>query len=206
MMNTDVPNSNALMDDVKIDLNMLHVLVLGEVDGEIDGAEVVAVDKCAPSEGVFKLLKELAQPARLSNPTSDGSVLNLNTRPEDHELTLERPRDEIGNKKYHIAEELMWDSGRAPKMEPVIEYTPKVPKDPLNHAQVQLPTIMHIDADLLDIICNVGPSEGGIPKDINKTGRQWRRLQEHHRRRPWLCVHRCRARNAIQHVSVLQDV
>jgi hypothetical protein len=32
--NTDIPNGNALTDEVKIDLNMLHALVLDGVDGE----------------------------------------------------------------------------------------------------------------------------------------------------------------------------
>lgn len=50
-MNVDVSDSNMLMDEVKINLNMLCMLVLGEVDEEVDGADVVAIDKHAPGEG-----------------------------------------------------------------------------------------------------------------------------------------------------------
>jgi hypothetical protein len=60
MMIADVLDNNALMDKVKIDLNMLRALVLDGVDGEVDGTYVVAIDKRTPSEGVVKLLEELA--------------------------------------------------------------------------------------------------------------------------------------------------
>lgn len=50
VMNTDVPDSNALTDEAKVDLDMLHALVLDEVDKEVDGVDVVTVDKCAPDE------------------------------------------------------------------------------------------------------------------------------------------------------------
>jgi hypothetical protein len=45
---TNVPDGNALADYVKINLNMLGALVLNEVGGEVDGADVVAVDQNGP--------------------------------------------------------------------------------------------------------------------------------------------------------------
>jgi hypothetical protein len=42
---------------VKVDLYMLCTLVLDRVDKEIDGADVVVVDKSAPSEEGVELLK-----------------------------------------------------------------------------------------------------------------------------------------------------
>lgn len=60
MHNTNVPNDNALANEVKIDLNILRALVLDGVDVEVDGADVAAVDKCTPGMGVVKLLEELA--------------------------------------------------------------------------------------------------------------------------------------------------
>jgi hypothetical protein len=50
--NTNILNDNTLTDEVKIDLNMLHVLVLNRVDREVDNADIVVVDKCAPGERV----------------------------------------------------------------------------------------------------------------------------------------------------------
>jgi hypothetical protein len=48
---TNVPDSNALADKVKINLNMLGALVLNGVGGEVDGAEVIAVDQSGPQQG-----------------------------------------------------------------------------------------------------------------------------------------------------------
>jgi hypothetical protein len=49
MMNADILNSNTLIDDVKTDINMFHALVVDGVDTEVDGADIIAVDKHAPS-------------------------------------------------------------------------------------------------------------------------------------------------------------
>jgi hypothetical protein len=42
---TNVPDGNVLADKVKINLNILGALVLNEVGGEVDGADVVTVDQ-----------------------------------------------------------------------------------------------------------------------------------------------------------------
>jgi hypothetical protein len=57
--------------------------------------------------------------------------------------------------------------GRSLK-KPIIENTLKVPEDPLDHAQVWLPVIVHVEIDMLDDICNVGPGEGEILKSADK--------------------------------------
>jgi hypothetical protein len=44
MEGTNVPDGNALTDKVKSNLNMLGTLVLNGVGGEVDSADVVAVD------------------------------------------------------------------------------------------------------------------------------------------------------------------
>jgi hypothetical protein len=41
---TNVPNGNMLIEEVGIDLNMLGVLVVDRVVGEVDSADVVTVD------------------------------------------------------------------------------------------------------------------------------------------------------------------
>jgi hypothetical protein len=43
---TNITNGNTFPDEVKIDLNMLRALVLDGIGGHVDGADVVAVDKC----------------------------------------------------------------------------------------------------------------------------------------------------------------
>jgi hypothetical protein len=57
MVYTNVPNSNALANKVKINLNMLGALVLNEVGGEVDGVDVVTVDQSGPRQGVVQLHK-----------------------------------------------------------------------------------------------------------------------------------------------------
>jgi hypothetical protein len=42
---TNVLDGNALVDKVKINLNMLGVLVLNGVSGEVDGVGIVVVDQ-----------------------------------------------------------------------------------------------------------------------------------------------------------------
>jgi hypothetical protein len=44
-VDTNVPVGNMLVNKVKINLNMLGALVLNRVGGEVDGADVVAVDQ-----------------------------------------------------------------------------------------------------------------------------------------------------------------
>lgn len=50
MENTNIPDNNAFTDEIKINLNVLRALVLAQFDGDVDDADVVTVDKCAPGE------------------------------------------------------------------------------------------------------------------------------------------------------------
>jgi hypothetical protein len=45
---TNVPDGNALTNKVEINLDMIGVLVLDGVGGEVDGADVVTVDQSGP--------------------------------------------------------------------------------------------------------------------------------------------------------------
>jgi hypothetical protein len=51
---------------VKVDLHVLRVLILHEIGGEIDHADVVAVDEGGVLEGVVEFLKKLAKPGALA--------------------------------------------------------------------------------------------------------------------------------------------
>jgi hypothetical protein len=42
----NISDCDTLMDEVKINLNMLGVLLLDEVVGEVDRTDVVAADQC----------------------------------------------------------------------------------------------------------------------------------------------------------------
>jgi hypothetical protein len=47
VQDADITDGNAFPNDVEVDLNILCTLVLNGVGGEVDGADVVTVDKSA---------------------------------------------------------------------------------------------------------------------------------------------------------------
>jgi hypothetical protein len=49
---TNVSHNNAFMNEVEINPNMLGVMILDVVGGEVDSAEIVAVDQSAPQQGL----------------------------------------------------------------------------------------------------------------------------------------------------------
>jgi hypothetical protein len=81
-------DGNALVDKVKINLNMLGALVLNGVGGEVDDAYVVAVDQSTPRQGAVQLHKQLMKPACLCHAVGHNAVLCLNVRAGDDALTL----------------------------------------------------------------------------------------------------------------------
>jgi hypothetical protein len=67
-----------LVDKVKINLNMLGVLVLNRVGREVDNADVVAIDQSASWQGIVQLHKQLMKSARLFHAVT--TVLWLSTQ------------------------------------------------------------------------------------------------------------------------------
>jgi hypothetical protein len=45
MQDADITDGNAFSDEVEVDLDMLHTLVLNEIGGELDSTAIVAVDE-----------------------------------------------------------------------------------------------------------------------------------------------------------------
>jgi hypothetical protein len=64
MEDTNVSDGNALTDEVKINLNMLRALVLDEVSGEVDGADVVTIDQSGLRQEAVQLHEQLTKPTR----------------------------------------------------------------------------------------------------------------------------------------------
>jgi hypothetical protein len=75
----DLTDGDLLTNEVEINLSVLCALVLDRVGGEVDDADIVAVDKCAPTQKTVKLLKYLAQPTSLNHAISNNVVLCLKT-------------------------------------------------------------------------------------------------------------------------------
>jgi hypothetical protein len=55
----DIAGDNAFSDEVEVDLDMLGVLILNDVSGEVDDAKVVVVDECALRQRGMELLEEV---------------------------------------------------------------------------------------------------------------------------------------------------
>jgi hypothetical protein len=47
MEDADLTDGNLLSDEMKINLHILHALMLNKIGGEVHGADVVAVDESA---------------------------------------------------------------------------------------------------------------------------------------------------------------
>jgi hypothetical protein len=87
-VDTNVSDDNTLTDKVKINLNMLDVLVLNGVSGEVDGVDVVTVDRSDPRQGAMQLHKQLSKPTCLCHAVGLRAALRLSARTGDDGLTL----------------------------------------------------------------------------------------------------------------------
>jgi len=185
VQNADFTKGDSLSDKVQIDLNMLGSLMLNQVGGEVNGADIITINHCSAMKWTAKLYQELAQPAGFGDSIRDYSIFRLCTGPRHYRLTLGRPRDEIVAKKHRITRggfacvrtvrpicigvdsEISW---RGPvEMWTEIQCTLKVPENALQSAQMRFPGVMHVQADLLNSIRNVWSGEGEVLKSPGKT-------------------------------------
>jgi hypothetical protein len=72
-----IADNDTLTDEVKVDLHVLRTLVLLGIGGEVDCADVVAVDEGGTRERVVKLLEQLKEPGRLGHAVGHSAVLSL---------------------------------------------------------------------------------------------------------------------------------
>jgi hypothetical protein len=87
----DVSDVNLFADEMEINLNMLRLLMLNWVVGEVDNVDVVAVDNGAQCDSCVKLLEKLAQPAGLAHAICNSAILCFDTRARDRVLMLGWP-------------------------------------------------------------------------------------------------------------------
>jgi hypothetical protein len=88
---TNITNGNTFPDEVKIDLSMLRALVLDGIGGHVDGADVVAVDKCRTARRSMQLEEELAKPCSLGNSICHSTILSFSTGAGHRVLPLGGP-------------------------------------------------------------------------------------------------------------------
>ena len=175
MKDADSTNGNTFSDEMEVDLHMFGALMLNRVGGEVDGADIVAVDEAGIVKGVMKFLEELPQPRSLSDTVGNSPVLGLSARARDGGLPLGRPGDKTaaeedgitgggaasvraaGPISIRVDDELCW---RGPRDDEAMIKSPlEIAQDSFGSNEVNFPRIVHVKADLLDSICNVGPGE-----------------------------------------------
>jgi hypothetical protein len=76
--------------------------MLHGVGGEVDRADVVAVDEGGALEGTVELVEELAQLGGLCHAVGHGTVLGLSAGARDDGLSLGGLRDEVGAQEHGI--------------------------------------------------------------------------------------------------------
>jgi hypothetical protein len=95
MEDVDLTDGNLLSDKMKINLHMLGALMLNGVGREVHGADIIAVDKCAPRWRGLELVEQLTQPGGLRHAISNGTILGLSTGARDDGLPLGRPGNQV---------------------------------------------------------------------------------------------------------------
>jgi hypothetical protein len=99
----DIIDGNAFPDEVEVDLDMLHTLVLNGVGGEVDGTDVIIVDESALWQRSMELLEELPEPTSFSHAVGHDVILSLDARSGDDVLPLGGPGDEVVAEEHNIA-------------------------------------------------------------------------------------------------------
>jgi hypothetical protein len=88
-------DGNVFSNEVEVDLDMLHTLVLNWVGGEVDGTDIVVVDKSALWQQRMELLEELLEPTSFGHTIGHAAILSLGTRLVDDVLALGEIGDEV---------------------------------------------------------------------------------------------------------------
>jgi hypothetical protein len=87
---------------MQVDLHVLRVLMLHGIDGEVDRANVVAIDEGGALEGVVELMEKLAHPGGLCCVVGHSVVLGLCAVAGDNGLPLGSPGDEVGTEEHGV--------------------------------------------------------------------------------------------------------
>ena len=81
MKHTDSPKGDPFPNEVEVDLHVLGALMLNGVGGEVDGADVVAVDEAGRIQRMMQLLQKLRQPGGFGDAVGNCTVFGLGARP-----------------------------------------------------------------------------------------------------------------------------
>jgi hypothetical protein len=88
MQHANLAHGNTIVNEEKIDLDVLGALVLDGVRRHVDGANIVAEHNRSWRRWSMKLVEELANPSSLSNGVGHSTVLSLSAGTRDRVLPL----------------------------------------------------------------------------------------------------------------------
>jgi hypothetical protein len=176
VQDVDTTYSNAFSDEVEVVRDMLHTLMLNGVGGEVDGADVIIVDESALSQWSMEFQEELPKPTSFGRTIYHGAILNLGARAGDDVLAFGGPGDEVVAEEHIIARGALmciWAThpvrirvdrqlrggGEASQVEGEVQGASQIAQDALYHSEVRLLGIMHMEADLLNCVGDVGAGE-----------------------------------------------
>ena len=79
MEDTYITKGNPFPNEVEIDLNVLGALMLNQVGGHVDRADIVAIYQRGTTKRSMEFLKELVQPCSLGHTIGHCTILGLDT-------------------------------------------------------------------------------------------------------------------------------
>jgi hypothetical protein len=224
MKDVDLTDDNLLSDEMKINRHMLRALMLNGVGGEVHNTDVIAVNESAARWWSLELMQEMAQPGGLSHTIGDGTVLGFGARAGDDNLPLGRPGDQVVPEEHDIARcgvtsvragspvgvgvDDKVGAGRAAQQQAEVRRPTKIAQDAFHGRQVRLPRVVHVQADLLHGISDVGLCErqvlegsGNASELRGVRNRRPRVVSQLHLEVDW-----SRTRLAVRHDYPLEDV
>lgn len=104
MKDTDFTDADLFTDEMEVDLYEFRALMLNGFGGEVDGVDVVVVDKGASGQRSVQFLEKLTQPGSFNNAIIDGAIIRLSAQAWDNVLTLGGLGDKVATEKHSIAQ------------------------------------------------------------------------------------------------------
>jgi hypothetical protein len=86
MQHMDLVRSNTIANEVRVDLNVFGALMLYDIHGHVDGANIVTKQNRSRRRWSMKLLKELMNPTSLRNNVCHRTIHSLSARTRDRVL------------------------------------------------------------------------------------------------------------------------
>lgn len=80
MKDTDFTDADLFTDEMEVDLYEFRALMLNGFGGEVDGVDVVVVDKGASGQRSVQFLEKLTQPGSFNNAIIDGAIIRLSAQ------------------------------------------------------------------------------------------------------------------------------